>query len=403
MKNNPIQTLEDLFHDRRFFELRDELEKYENDKLPKLLFFRGAVANKFNQTQASVELLKKYLKIVQPTDEKLCDCYEMLGDNYAKNYQYRRAGKMFRLAIERFGSGFDENKKQNAEYLYNLWSAAGDIPPQSISFAAETHLQGRWDKIGLFNIPVEINQEKINFVFDTGADVSSISVSTAENLGLRIIECDISVAGASCHSDAKLAMASEVKIGNVIIKNVVLLVLEDKDLYFEKKDYQINGIIGYLLMAAFRQITITQEGEVLIPANTIHRKAEQNLCMDELKPLIKLMIDNQPMTFTLDSGAVKTKFWTKFLESRESEIKKTGKPQSASMSGVGGSKDYSAYMVDELLLRILDKTLKFKEAVIFTVPTVYQSEYHHGNIGQDWIRQFEKVTLDFRGMSIIFE
>ncbi|MGI8884167.1 MAG: aspartyl protease family protein [Pyrinomonadaceae bacterium] len=395
--------LEDLFRERRFFELRDEVEKRRGDQSPELLFYRGAIANKFDRMRESIGFLEEYLKFAKPTDEKIGKCYELLGDNYAKIFQYRRAGECFKKLLEQFGGGFDEAKKQDAEYLYNLWSAAGDVPPQTISFAADTRVQAVRDKIGLLNLPVEINRGKINFIFDTGADVSSISASNAAKLGLKITECDISVGGASCRSNAKLTIAPMMKMGNVIIENIVLLVLADKDFYIEKYDYQINGVFGYQAIAAFRQITLTQKDEVFIPANAVHQKAEQNFCMDEMKPILSVIVDNQPMTFFVDTGASKTKFFPKLLESKTVEIEKIGKLQTASMTGVGGTKDYPAYVVDEFPLTVSGKTLKFSNAVIFTAPTLYQSEYHYGNIGQDWIAQFEKMTIDFTAMNIAFE
>lgn len=402
MKNHSIQTLEDLFRHRRFFDLRDELTKIAED-LPELLFYRGAVANKFNRIPESFELLEKYLKIVKPTGEKIIYCYELLGDNYVKSFQYRHAAESFKLLLDRFGDEFDENKKQDAEYLHNLWRAASDFPPQTISFSADTIIQAKRGKVQHLHIPVEINGQTIDFVFDTGADVSSISVSSTEILGLQIIECDISVGGAACRSNAKLTMAPTINIGNVTLKNVILLVLEDKDFYSEKHDYQINGVFGYLSIAACRQIVINQKDEIFIPANAVHREAEQNLCMDEMKPILNFSIDNQEMTFFLDTGGNKTKFFPKFFESQATAIMKTGKLKIGSLSGVGGSKDYPAYIVDELSLPVPGKILKFKDAMIFTVPTIYQSEYHYGNIGQDFIRQFEKMTLDFAAMSIVFE
>lgn len=406
MNDNLTSMLENLFGQRRFFELRDEVEKLRDDQSPELLFYHGTIANKFNRMHESIGFLKEYQKIVKPTDEKLGECYELLGDNYAKTFQYCRAGECFKMLLEQFGDSFDEAKKQDAEYLYNLWSAAGDAPPQTISFAADTRIQAVRDKIGLLNLPIEMNRKKINFVFDTGADVSSISTSNAAKLGLKIIECDISVGGASCRSNAKLAVAPVMKIGNVTIKNVVLLVLDDKDFYIEKCDYQINGVIGYQTIAALRQITILRESEFFIPANVVHQEAEANFCMDEMKPILSVTVDNQPMTFFVDTGGSKTKFFQKFLEAKKPEIKKIGKLQTASMAGVGGSKDYLAYVVDELPLTVsgkAGKALKFSNAVIFTAPMLYQSEYHYGNIGQDWITQFEKMKIDFMAMNIAFE
>src|SRR5207237_3830724 len=114
-------------------------------------------------------------------------------------------------------------------------------------------------KARLLNVPVEINAQKMDFVFDTGANISTVSASTAQKLGLRIIEADIAVGSSTdIKVKSKLGVAPEIKVGQVTLKNVVFLVLEDKALTFPQINYQINGIVGFPVIEAFREITLTE-------------------------------------------------------------------------------------------------------------------------------------------------
>ena len=54
-------ALESLYRNRQYFDLRDELAKYQTENSTELLFYRGIVANRFNRLTESIEFLQKYL------------------------------------------------------------------------------------------------------------------------------------------------------------------------------------------------------------------------------------------------------------------------------------------------------------------------------------------------------
>ena len=51
-------SLTRLYENHQYFELRDELSKRPTETSPALLFYRGIVANRFNELQKSNELFK---------------------------------------------------------------------------------------------------------------------------------------------------------------------------------------------------------------------------------------------------------------------------------------------------------------------------------------------------------
>src|SRR5688572_8932145 len=112
MEDKSFAELDELFIKRNFFVLQDALA-FRKEKSPELVFYRGVTANKFNRMQESIGLLEEYLKTGNPTGNKLLYCYELLGDNYAKSYQYHRAAEYFKIIIEQFGDEFGEDKKQD--------------------------------------------------------------------------------------------------------------------------------------------------------------------------------------------------------------------------------------------------------------------------------------------------
>ena len=397
-------SLEDLYRSKQCFDLRDKAAKLNNEKSPESLFYRGAVANKFNRTKESIALLKNYLKQAKPDDKRLSDVYELLADSYAKSYQYAEAAETYKLLLDKFGSGFDADKRRGVESSYKTWSAAGNVSPQKIAFNGDTKIQAIRDIANLLNVPVEIGGQKVNFVFDTGANVSTITASTAKKMGLTMIETDISV-GTSTDKrvTSKLGVARLMKIGNITLKNVVFLVMPDEALYFPQAKYQIHGIVGFPVIEAFRQVTITKKDEILIPAKIVKRNAEQNLCLDDLMPLLSATYNNRRMTFAFDTGAVNTTFYPAFYKSQEAEIKKNAKQQTVNLGGAGGSNSFTAYVLDEATLSVSGKIAKLKKVEILPSVINDHSRYYFGNIGQDLIKQFGQMTIDFNSMSIIFE
>ncbi|MEW6212381.1 MAG: hypothetical protein AB1631_28910 [Acidobacteriota bacterium] len=53
--------LKDLYDRKQYFDLRDELSNHK-DTTVELLFYRGAVSNKFNQLSSAIRLLQNYLR-----------------------------------------------------------------------------------------------------------------------------------------------------------------------------------------------------------------------------------------------------------------------------------------------------------------------------------------------------
>lgn len=395
-------ALDALYQEKSFFEMRDELAKRSDDKSIELLFYRGAIANKFNEPEKSISYLQKYLKNGK---EKIGEAYELLADNYVKTYQYAKAAGVYKAILEKYKTELEKEPEKivdlnNAIGLYN---SLGSVPVQKVFFDGNTKIQGTRDAAKLLNVPVTIGAQTTNFVFDTGANLSTVTASTAQKLGLQIIESAVSVGSSTDKKvESKLAFAPVMKIGNMTIRNAVFLVLADEALYFPQIKYQIGGIIGFPVIEAFRHITISKTDEILVPAKVKKSKIEPNLLFNSLTPVIGVKHNNRRMSFVFDTGAQNSVFYPAFFKAGEEEIKKQYKLQNVKLGGAGGFKEVPAYLVN-LDLNVSGKTASFKNVRLITTPVNEDSRYFYGNLGQDLIRQFDKMTLDFESMYISFE
>ncbi|MGI8555727.1 MAG: retropepsin-like aspartic protease family protein [Pyrinomonadaceae bacterium] len=399
-------NLDVLYRNHRYFELRDEIKKIKGDTSPSILFYRGAVANKFNQPQTSIALLQEFLKTVksEANAKTIADAYGILSDDYIKTYQYANAADTLKTLANDFKTVLAPDEIKDHDNDYKLYNAIRNVPPQTVSFGGDTQIQGIRDAAKLLNLPVEANGQQMNFIFDTGANLSTMSVSTANKLGLKTIEADFDVGSTTtARVKSKLAVLPTLKIGNMTIHNAVFLVFEDSALFFQRINFQINAIIGFPIIEAMRQITLTRQDVMTIPAHPQKKISVQNLCLDGLSPLVQGTYNNEKMIFIFDTGAQTSNFYPPFFQSQKEQITKNYQLQKTGVGGVGGSQQVDSYVLKDISIEIGGKIAHFPKINLIAEVFNDQAKNYYGNLGQDLIKQFDKMTLDFEAMNITFE
>lgn len=395
------QNLKELYAGKKYFELRDALQNHPDDRSTELLFYRGAVGNKFNNPQLSITHLKNYLRRAKESEDTdlLIECYEMLADNYLKTYQYRKAAEVYTSMLAKFGHKLDAKKKAEFENAVKLWGALRQAPRQTVVFKGNSVIKK--DEKG--HIPLEINNQSVAFIFDTGANLSVMTSALAKKLALEVIDAEIEVTAIAGNKvKAKLAVARETKFGHATIHDAVFLIFDDKDLYISEADLQINGLIGFPMIAALREITFVGDSEVFVPA-TSAKHGQQNMCLDGLTPLIAGTYRGKRLTFAFDTGASKSFLYPSFYKEYEDEIKAEYDPHTERVRGAGGYKKIKGYLAKNVVMQFSGHDARFAQIPILAEQTNDKSRHFYGNLGQDLITQFERMTLNFEAMSIVFE
>jgi hypothetical protein len=395
-------SLDELYKNHQYFALRRDVNRRAVDRSPELIFYRGVVANRFNRLEASIRFLTTYVGLKHL--KHACEAYNVLADDYVKTYRYSQAAEMYRTRLTNCKNELSTEERGDNENSYGLWKALENVPPQTLSFNGQTRIQATRDKAKLLNLAIEVGGQKMDFVFDTGANLSTVTNSTARKLGLKIIEAAVSVGSSSdIRVDSKLAVAPELKLGNITVRNVVFLVLDDKSLFFPHVNYQIDGIIGFPIIEAIGSVTISRD-DVLTTTQVprVATATEPSMALEELKPLVQATVGGEKMIFLLDSGALTSTFYPRFFKAREKEIVNASRPRTVRIGGAGGSKEVQAYFVENLDMIIGGKTARLPRAEIITEAINDDSREFYGNLGQDVIKQFDKMTLDFKNMQLIF-
>lgn len=396
-------ALADLFEKRRYFELREELAKVRHDRDKSIVFYRAVVENKFNRPERSIQFVEKFLK--EPgknADQKMIiEAHSLLADNYVKTYRYARAAAVYDLLLTKFPE-LSAEEKAAFRNVRGLWKAIANVPSQTAEFRGDSLIQAKQERVGLY-VPLEINGHSESFIFDTGANISTINESEAKKLGLVIYESDVEVGSISGNTvRSRLGVAKQLQIGNVTLKNVVFLVFPDESLFIKQINFQIRGILGFPAIEALRQVTWTSDKRIIIPEKP-DRSDLRNLALDGLTPLIRASYGSKDLTFAFDTGASTSILYPAFFNAFEKDITAGRVPVMEKVTGAGGSRDINAYSLDEPEFEFAGKKASFKTLKVLTEETTGSSRYFYGNIGRDLISQFDKMTINFEAMSIAFD
>lgn len=393
--------LRDLYDKRQFFELRDGIIN-ENGPPADRLFYHGVIENKFNRPEASIATLKKFIAAAGKDKAILREAYTLLADNYVKTYRYADAAKTYETILEKYADTLSQTEIAGFRNVLGLWKGLSGVKPQKAVFRGDSEIQMKREMVGLM-IPVSVGAATEPFIFDTGANLSTITESMAAKLGLQIIDAPFDVGSITGNIvKAKIGVAKDLRLGNVAFENVAFIVFPDKALYVEQIKYQINGIIGFPVIEALNEFTLTKGLQLKIPVRP-GKFSAANLAIDGLTPLIAGIYGGKRLTFAFDTGARTSSLYPSFYKAFEKEIAAVGEASTARITGAGGSRQVKSFKLKDVSIEFGGKRPVFKTVEVLTQETTANSRYFYGNIGRDMIDQFEKMTISFATMGVTFE
>lgn len=397
------KALHILLDQKDFFRLRSAIEN-NNPAIPpqETLYFTAFVNNAFNQHQQSIQninlLLDQYTQILN--DTVIARLLTLQKDNYAKTFQYSLASETSRLLLDKYKSVLDSTQTADAANDSYIWHTLANIPPQEVHIKKETSIPWKTDKVRLINIPVKTGGQEHDFIFDTGANISTVSQSFAKKLGLRMINPPReNEAVPSWYS--QMAVADSLYIGDALVQHVVFLVLPDNQLAFPGIDYAINGIIGYPVIAGLKEIQLFQNGTLTIPQQSAKSNLN-NLALDGLNPIVAFATDQDTLCFEFDPGANHTDLFYSYLLKHKQLIQQQAQLTTIESGCANEIVNTEVYILPNFNLHVGDKKVTLHQIKVQTRPASGTKEKCYGNIGQDFIRNFGEMTLNFEHMYVSF-
>ncbi|MGO3707806.1 aspartyl protease family protein [Mesonia hippocampi] len=353
--------------------------------------------NKLNESNGKIQMLiENYQK--ELSDSLKLHIYKLKADNSLKLYEYKKAKNAIEFILKEYTKLLDEETANDYKNSLKIWTALENQPKQKVVARGENKLKLIKDKADLKNLRVSNAKDTLNFIFDTGANLSTTSKSVAERFKMTIIPTDIEVGSITgIKVSAQLAICDKLTLGNIDVYNIVFLVLEDKGLYFPQIDYQIYGILGFPLIEALKEVQITKDGYFIVPKKETRLEASSNMAMDGLTPLIQI----EDKHFTFDTGATNTILYSNFYTANRKEIDSNYTETTVKFGGAGGNKDFEGYKID-YSFNLLGKRVNLNDISLLKSDVSINKKVY-GNIGQDVIKQFDKMTLNFNQMFIKFD
>ncbi|MDE5836579.1 MAG: retroviral-like aspartic protease family protein [Paramuribaculum sp.] len=291
----------------------------------------------------------------------------MFGKDLNKVGENEFAASVINQTIDATGQYLDSAAISNLKLQANWYSALAAYEPFQIQFNGDSVAtvpfaivpMGPKEKGGVF---MHLRESRINgmpadIIFDTGAGHSIISPEMAEKYGLIPLESkQISINGIG-QSEGYLAIAKELQIGSITVKDVPFTVASISSNNGEADHYMdsINIILGNNLMLQLKEITIDFiTNNLIVPAKApfipVKTDVKPNICFSEgMNLLCKCEIHNSPMLAFIDTG--NTDYGTlgeAFYEANKQYVLDNGVKDTVRQAGIGGFIHNESYLLSNL-------------------------------------------------------
>jgi predicted aspartyl protease len=398
---NSTPGLDDLLQRKQYSELEHALTTDPSDIAPlSLAYFEGIMANHTNRLQRSIDLLERVLPVLSlsnPARAELTLC--ALADDYAKSFRYEDGARTYSDA-SRLAERQNKVSACDAAREASRWALLSDAPAQVIYGRRAFTVEGKRDSIGLIQVPIKAGSYTGSWIVDSGASLSVISRSVADQIGLKFSSSQETAQGATGREVLiRTAVIPEMRLGEAILRNVAVLVADDSDLNFPQLGYQLDGSLGMSVIAALGRITFYSDGRVAFDQNT--KASDRNvdshtLFFENFTPLITADFGHGNKLFTVDTGAVGTILSAQFYKAHRASLDPADFV-SLELVGAGGSIHSPAYMLHGVVGRLGEECTSVEDIEVLTERTGLPDEFY-GNVGQNVLSSFTSFTLDFKSM-----
>lgn len=379
--------LKSLYDGHRWFELRDSIEKSGGSA-----FYQGAVACAFNDLLRCEKTLRTVFNSTPRSDEAV-EAHRILASAYFTHGKYKKALAQVDAILAL------RPKDSDALSDRPVFAVLAQSPDQEFV--------GRHTTVKLADggLPFSINGVQATYWFDTGAELSVMTVSEAKRLGLRIVPTSAKVGDVNgTQINTQIAVADELSIGSVRLKHVGFLVLPDNQPPFNELSAGSRGLIGMPVLLALEKFVWGADKSFEIRPQASNKNAPHaDLCFDGNHPVVQVRYDRRPLAFTLDTGATNTDLYPPFAAAFPELIRSAAKTNSYKMEGVGGAKYMGAATLASLEFEIGGFHVTLKPAGVLLKATTSSSKFFAGNLGIDLLQQAHRTTFDFRRMTLTLQ
>lgn len=399
-----LSHLQALLDHKEYFKFDKALQSAAPDlSAGQRSYFNAFRDNVFNRNEACVATVDSLLGTNTPavSDSVRANLLILQGDSYFKLGQYAKAAMNDSLVIARYPKTVGQAMLDDVMNEMLIRKALKTTPAQQTIISANTTVHWTRDSIGLIEIPITSGGRNVAAIFDTRANISSITSTYADKLHLHPL--DVSYQEGAGITNARfqvgLAVADSLRIGNILIKNAIFQVMPDSLLYIAPVKFQLDIILGFPVIAQLGEFQWYSDGNLTIPrtpgSNTLH-----NLALDGLDPVLNLVAAGDTLPFHFDTGASSSVLYSAYFAKHRAAILKTAVKRTQTFGGAGGSRKKESYVLPTLRFTLGNKTVSVDSVSVFR-EKITTGEKLYGNIGQDFMKKFTAFTVNFKDMFVI--
>ncbi len=398
--------LDQLLRDRHYLELDRVLASKSNLPVSDRTFFEGVMENRRNRVVDSIRMLEPLVPSLSTSDkDRAVITLSTLADDYEKSFRYSDAANTYAELERRFGLVMDEHERKRVNREAARWSLLRGSPPQSVEVKEPFTVPTRRDRVGLPEVSVDFGKFHESLILDTGANLSAVSLSLAQRLGLKLSNASATSNGIAGRRMAiRTAVIPELRLGEAKLRNVAVIVINDEDLIVPYLHYRIPGSIGFPVLSALGRITFYADGRFGVGSNLTAGTlgGEENLFLQRLTPIVAAEIGGAERLFTIDTGSAGTFFTMQYyLDHRSDFASQT--ISNFDLAGAGGVRTYPAYFTSKVNMKMGGACVSLNQVPVITQPRGQSDDKFYGNIGQLVLGQFKSYTFDFQKMSFSAE
>jgi hypothetical protein len=353
------------------------------------VFYRGAVEAYENRIAPARKDLERAIRN-DPHSKEAADARELLGNMEFRNGHYRKALRWVEDSI----AATDSADAKNALPSLQAFASAGDTKVVQMKSSVVDCKSG---------LPIVIDRKPVRYGFDSGGAQSVMGRSDATMLGLALqhVGTKLRESSGTPVGGFDVAIAKDVVIGRVHLRNVRFIVLDDTKEPFVHLQVGRRGLIGLPALLAMQAVSWQPAAGrcELGPRARDKKPSLRNLLFEGTTPVVQARVDHKPLMFSLDTGAKDTDLNPGFAKALP-DLVRTGKKETRPITGYGGTNNYDSVLLGPVVFNVggLDVTLN--------APHVFSSHSlgkFDGNLGDDILDQANTLVLDFKAMELRLE
>jgi predicted aspartyl protease len=405
LSDEQSRQLKECYTTKNYFKLDNLMSKIASvEHNADLLLYKATLDNVFNRPEESNRLIGKILKKYTHhfNDTILKDLYNMQEANAYRLQDYLSEFIADSILVAKYGAVCDSSEFETHLDDITLLRVIRNVPEMEFKIPADATASLKRDAAGLMNVSVALKKDPVDWVFDTGAAFSVMMESQAGKYGVRILPGKVRTGTSTGIKVGGQMGLLDLHVGNIEVKDVVVIVLPDSALTFANGAYVIRGILGFPVIYALQEFTI-KDDKTLLVSQTHENPGDRNLALDGQYMVIRVKADNDTLPFLYDSGNNITNLSARFFNKYKNEIEGKCKKRKVLAGGAGGIRETEAYILDSLALSVGDSHDTLDSLVVYPNDLMgYDIKYLYGNFGQDYVSKFSEIRIDFNSMNINF-